>query len=174
MTTENHGGEGVKGKFLRMIGAVNRFLCQILWPGARRCVGAVYSVTRHRVAPAVGSGSSRIRGELVKIHRQENWFKRSTSTLGGNAAGLGMAMLSTKVVEAMVEKREFSNLWGVLADRPVVSETTFEVLSFIVEFLLALIVFTITEYYISEYQRRRAEASGEAATDEEGGPAGEA
>ena len=67
-----------------------------------------------------------------------------------------MAMLSTRVVESLVEKREFGNLWGVLAERPVVSEATFELLSFVVEFILALIVFTVTEYYINEYQRKRA------------------
>lgn len=112
-------------------------------------------VMRQQFMPALGRGSVRLKGELVKIHRQQNWIQRCSSTFAGNAAGLGMAMLSTRLVESMVETRELSNLWGLFADRPVVSETTFEVLSFIVEFVLGLIVFTITEYYISEYQQRR-------------------
>lgn len=126
-----------------------------VWPVIKAWLWAVYTLMRQRVLPAVGTGSTRLKGELVRIHQQQNWVQRCSTTLSGNAAGLGMAMLSTKVVESMVEKREISNLWGLLADRPVVSETTFEVLSFSVEYLLGLIVFTMTEYYIVEYQRKR-------------------
>lgn len=126
-----------------------------VWPAIRGWLGSGYGVARQRVLPAVGSGTLRLKGELVNIHRQQNWLSRCSTTLTGNAAGLGMAMLSTRVVESMVEKRELSNLWGVFADRPVVSETTFEVLTFVVEFVLALLVFTVTEYYVAAYQRRR-------------------
>ena len=126
-----------------------------IWPVIKAWLWAVYTLMRQRVLPAVGSGSTRLKGELVKIHQQQNWVQRCSVTLSGNAAGLGMAMLSTKVLENLVETREASNLWGLLADRPLVSETTFEVLSFGVEYLLGLIVFTITEYYIAEYQRKR-------------------
>lgn len=137
------------------------------WPAIRRWLTAFYAVLRRRVMPAVGSGSVRLKGELVKIHRQQDWTQRLSTTFSGNAAGLGMAMLSTKVVESLVEKREFSNMWGLFAKHPVVSETTFEVLSFIVEFVLGLIVFTITEYYVGEYQRRREAGQVGAGSDEE-------
>lgn len=142
--------------------------CGRVWPAIKAWLWAVYTMMRQRVLPAVGTGSTRLKGELVRIHRQQNWMQRCSTTLSGNAAGLGMAMLSTKVVESMVEKREISNLWGLLADRPVVSETTFEVLSFSVEYMLALIVFTITEYYIAEYQRKREVGQGDTVTDEDG------
>ncbi len=123
-----------------------------------RTLHVFLSVLRQRLLPAVGRGSVRLKGELVKIHREQNWMQRCSATFTGNAAGLGMAMLSTRVVESMVETRELSNMWGLFADRPVVSETTFEILSFTVEFLLALIVFTITEYYVVQYQRKREAA----------------
>jgi len=126
-----------------------------VWPWIKSWLGAVYIMTRRRVLPAVGTGSKRLKGELVKIHQQQNWIQRCSTTLGGNAAGLGMAMLSTKVVENLVETREASNLWGLLAEHPVVSETTYEVLSFGIEYLLGLIIFTITEYYIGEHRRKR-------------------
>ncbi|MDH5784052.1 MAG: hypothetical protein OEZ16_00415 [Chromatiales bacterium] len=152
---EPHSG-GVKERARQLLATVWRFICVKLWPGTKRCMVGLYGVTRQRVVPAVGAGSARLKGEVAKIHSQQDWRKRSTATLTGNAAGLGMAMLSTRVVESLVEKREFGNLWGVLAERPVVSEATFELLSFVVEFILALIVFTVTEYYINEYQRKRA------------------
>lgn len=139
-----------------------------LWPGIKAWLAALYTLMRQRVLPAVGSGSTRIKGELVKIHHRQNWFQRCSTTLGGNAAGLGMALLSTEVVESLVETRDFSNLWGLLAERPVVSETTFKVLSFSIEYLLALLVFTLTEFYISEYKRKRKGSVDDAAvTDNE-------
>jgi hypothetical protein len=126
------------------------------------------SVTRERLFPMAGNATSRLKGEVVKIHREQNWFHRCSTTFSGNAAGLGMAMLSTKVVESLVEKRELSNMWGLFASHPVVSETTYEVLSFGVEFLLGLLVFTVTEYYVAEYQRKRTATQSVAASGDDG------
>lgn len=126
-----------------------------LWPMAKRGMERGYQVTRNHLMPSISSGTRRIRGELANIHRQQNWLQRFSNTFAGNAAGLGVAMLSTKLLESMVEKRQFSNMWGLFAEHPVVSETTFEVLSFGMEFLVGLVVFTVTEYYVAEYQRRR-------------------
>ena len=71
-----------------------------------------------------------------------------------NSVGLAMAMLSTKIIQNFVEIREFSNLWGLFATRPVVSEATYETLSFLIEFLIALIVFTISGHFFEEYRDR--------------------
>jgi hypothetical protein len=68
-------------------------------------------------------------------------------------------MLSAKMVSQMVETRQVTNLWGLLADRPVVSETTFTVLIFTVEYVVALIVFAFIDHYVAVYQRRRAARS---------------
>ena len=46
-------------------------------------------------------------------------------------------------------------LWCLLATRPVVSEATYEVLSFAVEFFVALLAFTLTEHYQQEYRQRK-------------------
>ena len=66
-----------------------------------------------------------------------------------------MAMLSSKIVQEHVEVEQFSNLWGLLATRPVVSESTYEIINFTVEFFIALIVFTLTEHFLSEYRQRK-------------------
>ena len=66
-----------------------------------------------------------------------------------------MAMLASKIVQNQVEVREFGNLWGIFATRPVVSESAYEVLSFTAEFFIALIVFTLTEHFLDEYRQRK-------------------
>ena len=71
-----------------------------------------------------------------------------------NSVGLAMAMLSTKIIQHFVEVRELSNLWGLFATRPIVSEATYETLSFLVEFIIALIVFTISGHFFEEYRER--------------------
>lgn len=139
---------------------LRRGLGEVVWPVIRQLFAGANQLLRTRLLPVVGSGAARLRSEAVKIHHSQNWVQRCSSTLGGNAAGLAVAMLSTRVVESMVETRGASNLWGLLADRPIVSESTFQVLSFAVEYLLALIVFAITEYYIDEYRRRRSGVAG--------------
>ena len=66
-----------------------------------------------------------------------------------------MAMITAKIVQNYVEVKEFSNLWGLLAAHQVVSKKTYEILSFVVEFFVALIVFTLTEHYLEEYRQRK-------------------
>lgn len=108
-----------------------------------------------KLAPNIQKSSKLVAEELLKIHKKQNWAKRFMLTMMDNSAGLGMAMVSAKLVENFVEVREFSNLWGLLATRPVVSETTYEVLSFLMEFFVALIAFTITEHYQDEYRQKK-------------------
>ena len=108
-----------------------------------------------KLAPNLHKGSKIVGQEILKIHKKQNWAKRFTMTMIDNSAGLSMAMISAKLVEEIVEVSEFSNLWGLLATRPVVSETTYEVLSFIVEFFVALLAFTLTEYYRDEYRNSK-------------------
>jgi len=112
-------------------------------------------VCNEKLAPGLKKGSYAFSQELLKIHKKQNWFKRFAVTMFDNSAGLSMAMISAKLVESVVEVSEFGNLWGLLATRPVVSETTYEVLSFIVEFFVALLAFTLTEYYRDEYREKK-------------------
>lgn len=113
-------------------------------------------IYNEKVAPNIHKGSSKVSQELFKIHKKQNWFKRLGTTMLDNSAGLIMALFSAKIVQNFVEVREFGNLWGLLATHPVVSEMTFEVISFSVEFAVALLAFTLTEHYQEEYKNRKA------------------
>jgi len=132
-----------------------RVIVEQIYPGSNKCLIKGVSVYKKSLSPRIKKVSSCVRQEIVKIHKKQNWFKRCGVTLFDNGAGLGMAMLSSKIVEDNVEVEQFSNLWGLLATRPVVSESTYEVLSFTVEFIIALIVFTLTEHYLAEYRQRK-------------------
>ena len=130
-------------------------IVKLIIPQSKKCYIFGVKVYKEKLAPHIRKSSSCISGEIVKIHKKQNWFKRCGSTIIDNAAGLGMAMLACKIVQNQVEVQEFSNLWGLLANRPVVSETTYEVLSFTAEFIIALIVFTLTEHFLEEYRQRK-------------------
>lgn len=135
------------------------------WTGSCRLSSATLRLCRQRLLPGVYRGGGLVKAEMVKINRSQNWRRHSSSTLIGNAAGLGVAVLSTRIVESLVETRELSNLWGLFASRPVVSEGTFEVFTFVVEYLLAIIVFAVTDHYVSEYRRSKEEAGGMVSAD---------
>ncbi|MEW6645912.1 MAG: hypothetical protein AB1450_01770 [Pseudomonadota bacterium] len=98
---------------------------------------------------------------MADLYQRHTWLQRCGSTLNKKAIGLGVAMLSAKLVSHMVETRQLSNLWGLLASRPVVSETTFAVLLFVVEYVVALLVFAAIDHYLGVFQRLRA-ARGDA------------
>lgn len=127
-------------------------------PRTKQCIKLGATTCRKRLLPGIKTGSSLIGHEIKKIHGKQNWFKRCGITMIDNAAGLGMAMLAGKIVQSHVEVQQFSNLWGLLATRPVVSESTYEILNFAAEFFIALLVFTLTEHYLDEYRKRRKTA----------------
>lgn len=135
----------------------NRILLAMLLLSALLKEFGIYAIRLHGkwLAPYINKSSRCVRREITKIHNKQNWFKRCGITLFDNAIGLGIAMLAARVVEDLVEVEQFSNLWGLLATRPVVSEGTYEVMSFTVEFVIALIVFTLTEHYLDEFRERR-------------------
>ncbi len=128
---------------------------QVIIPQSKKCIILGIKVYKEKLAPHLHKSSSCVCHEVVKIHNKQNWFKRCCNTVLDNAAGLGMAMLAGKIVQNQVEVQEFGNLWGLLATRPVVSESTYEILSFAAEFFIALIVFTLTEHFLDEYRQRK-------------------
>lgn len=141
-------------------GANNVSRCRLLLvtkviPQSKKYTVLGIKIYCEKLAPHINKGSARIGHELLKIHNKQNWFKRFGFTMLDNSAGLGMAMISTKIVQNFVEVEGFGNLWGLLATRPVVSEATYEVLSFAVEFFVALLAFTLTEHYQQEYRQRK-------------------
>ena len=145
-------------------GKCKQVLVKLIVPQSKKYVILGIKIYKDKLVPHIHKGSSCICREVLKIHNRQNWCKRCGTTMLDNAAGLGMAMLTGKIVQNYVEVEQFSNLWGLLATRPVVSETTYEVLSFAVEFFIALMAFTLTEHYLAEYRKRKntAEIASEA------------
>jgi len=146
-----------KNLFGRGADKCKQIIVQLIIPQSRKCFILGVKVYGEKLAPHIHKNSSRISDEIAKIHKKQNWFKRCSVTLIDNAAGLGMAMLAGKIVQNNFEVQEFSNLWGLLATRPVVSERTYEILSFSAEFIIALIVFTLTEHFLDEHRQKKNE-----------------
>lgn len=156
VTGQNTGySPGVKTLGRRSTDKCKQVIVRLIIPQSKKCIILGGKVYKEKLAPHIHKNSSRIGREIVKIHNKQNWFKRCGSTVIDNAAGLGMAMLAGKIVQNQVEVQEFGNLWGLLATRPVVSESTYEILSFTAEFFIALIVFTLTEHFLDEYRQRK-------------------
>jgi len=142
----------------RSVDKSRQVVAQLIAPQSKKCVIFGVRFCKKKLAPPLSKASSRVAHEMLKIHNKQNWLKRCGITLLDNGAGLAMAMLSTKIVQAHVEVKQFGNLWGLLATRPVVSESTYEVLNFSVEFFIAVIVFTITDHYLTEFRQRKDDA----------------
>ena len=150
--------------FVKTISLNSAAKCKLLLstqiiPESKKYTTLGVKIYNEKLAPNINKGSKLVGQELLKIHKKQNWIKRFATTMLDNSAGLSMAMISAKLIEKFVEVREFGNLWGLLATRPVVSEATYEVLSFIVEFFVALLAFTMTEHYRDEYRERKKSSS---------------
>lgn len=130
-------------------------IIKLIVPRSKKYLILGITIYKEKLAPCIYKSSSCIKREMVKIHNKQNWFKRCGITVVDNAAGLAMAMLAGKIVQNQVEVKEFGNLWGLLASRPLVSESTYEILSFTAEFFIALVVFTLTEHFIEEYRKKK-------------------
>ena len=134
----------------------------------RRLTNHAFHICQYSVYPRLCRCLSFTGCELRKIHKKENWFKRGSTTLTDNGLGLAMAMLSAEVVESYVEVESFSNLWGLFSSRYVVSEGAYEALLFGAEFVVALIVFTLTDHFYGEYKQRKASGEQEARAKDQG------
>ena len=155
----------VKNLSYRSKDKCKQVIVKLVIPRSKKCVLLGIKIFKDKLVPCINKSSSCICREIVKIHSRQNWFKRCGITMLDNAAGLGMAMLTGKIVQNYVEVQQFSNLWGLLATRPVVNETTYEVLSFAVEFFIALTAFTLTEHYLTEYRQKKNTAEIPSNTD---------
>jgi len=145
----------IKNVSIRTAGKCKQIIVALIIPQSKKCVALGVKVYKEKLAPHIHKASCCVTHEIVKIHNKQNWFKRCGITMLDSAAGLGMAMLTAKIVQNYVEVKELSNLWGLLATRPIVSESTYEVLNFTIEFFVALIVFTLTEHCLNEYRQRK-------------------
>lgn len=142
--------EGEKLAVLPILGARLR---NTVWPALQQLPAQL----RGQLLPATCNGARRMYHGATALYRRHAWLQRCGSTLNKKAIGLGIAMLSAKLVSHLVETRQVSNLWGLLANRPVVSETTFTVLLFLVEYFVALLIFALIDHSVARYQRRRTQ-----------------
>ena len=88
--------------------------------------------------------------------------------------GFYVGISSTRLVSQFLETRGISNLWGVLARKPLVDAQTFNVLERIVSVVIGFIVFEIvsrnlkplierwTPVVVEEFSRRRKEQGWDA------------
>lgn len=126
-----------------------------------RTTAGGYALKNLRIARVQGflqvSRVSRMIGsELGKIHERQNHTKLARDTFLSNAVGLLMGMLSAQFVSRFFEVRSVHNLWGIFSKQTIVSDSTYGVLCFGVEFCVALIAFTLTDHFVHEFRSRRA------------------
>jgi hypothetical protein len=145
-------GGGVAHKQFR---ANRSFLKESLIPGTLHYGRRGKALYHSKLMPGVKRVSRPIKNELIKIHRKRNMLDKFRVTLIHKGLGLYLAMISAGFVSNFIEVRSVNNLWGLFPERQLVSETTFSIVSFGVEFLVALTVFTITEHYLDEFRAWR-------------------
>lgn len=95
------------------------------------------------------------------LHQKQHWLQRSGSTLRGNAIGLCIAMISAQIISHFVEVRGAGNLWGLFSSKTTISDNTYRVVSFVVEFLVTLIVFSWVESHLDQQQTAGSETDDE-------------
>ncbi len=109
---------------------------------------------KDKIIPGVGKLGRPLKNELLKIHRKQNLLSKFRATLLHKGLGLYLAMVSAEFVGNFIEVRSAENLWGLFSQNQLVSETTFSVVSFIIEFSVALTVFTLSDHYLAEFQEK--------------------
>lgn len=133
------------------------FIMHSLIPKTREYAQLTHTLAQQKLLPYTRQKLHATKTVLLTLHSKQHWAKRCGRTMFENSIGLAMAMLSTKIVQHFVEVREFSNLWGLFATRPVVSEATYETLNFSIEFVIALMVFTMSEHLFDKYRNRQSD-----------------
>jgi hypothetical protein len=131
--------------------AATRFFTRVLIPVA----SDIWHVLRSMLRPVVHIVSHGTAVSLRTLHNKKHWSLRFRTTFWGNAVGLAIAMISAQVITNFIEIRGVENMWGLFSKRTVVSETSFRVLSFIVEFIVTLLVFSVIEYFLDQRALRK-------------------
>jgi hypothetical protein len=152
LSSKPAGGSGAAHKAFR---ESRSFVKESVIPGTLHYGRKGKTLYHNRLVPGVKRISRPIKNELIKIHRKRNMLDKFRVTLIHKGLGLYLAMISAGFVGGFIEVRSVNNLWGLFPERQLVSETTFSVVSFSVEFLVALTVFTITEHYLDEFREWR-------------------
>jgi hypothetical protein len=110
----------------------------------------------------VTQGVTRTMATTIRnLHNKKHWMSRFGTTFWGNAIGLAIAMVSAQLLSNFVEVRGAGNLWGLFSKRTVVSENSYRLVSFIAEFLVTLIVFSVVEYLLDLRARNKQDANSQ-------------
>lgn len=133
----------------------NRSLTEAIIPGTLHYGRKGKALYRDSVIPGVRLLSRPLKKELLKIHRKQNLLEKFRLTLLHKGLGLYLAILSAKMVGNFFEVRSANNLWGIFPQEQLVSHTTFAAISFSVEFIVALTVFTLSDHYLEEFRQWR-------------------
>ena len=59
-------------------------------------------------------------------------------------------MVSAQLITHFIEVRSLGNLWGLFSNRAVVSAESFRIISFIAEFFITLVVFSLIENFMDQ------------------------
>ena len=117
-------------------------------------------ILKEKVVPGLQQGAKSapkiMRQELGRMHTRQHFWERFKSALMHKSLGLILAMFSADIVGSFFETRRAGNLWGMTSRGQLVSDETFAVMIFVVEFVIALLVFTLTDFYMEEWRERRA------------------
>ena len=130
----------------KILAAVLRVYTHILFPVLKdlwRVLSAMLRPMIQLIARSTGS-------TLRNLHNKKHWTLRFRATLWGNAVGLAIAMIAAELITNFIEVRGIENMWGLFSQRTVVSDETFKILSFIAEFFIALVIFSIIEYFLDQ------------------------
>ena len=130
----------------KILGAVSRVYTHILFPVLKDLWRVLNAMLRPMIQVIASSTGSTLRN----LHNKKHWTLRFRATLWGNAVGLAIAMISAELITNFIEVRGIENMWGLFSQRTVVSDETFKILSFIAEFFIALVIFSIIEYFLDQ------------------------
>ena len=131
--------------------AIKRIFTQVLRPIAVDLWRVLYAMLRPLLQVVARGTTESVRN----LHNKKHWLHRSGATFWGNAVGLCIAMISAQLLTHFIEVRSLENLWGLFSKRTVISADSFKILSFVVEFLITLFVFSALEFFMDSRAIRK-------------------
>ena len=126
--------------------AVLRFFIQVLIPIAKD-IWHVISAMLHPIIRVISRNTT---ASVLHLHYKKHWLLRFRTAIWGNAVGMAVAMITAQLITHFIEVRSLGNLWGLFSNRAVVSAESFRIISFIAEFFITLVVFSMIENFMDQ------------------------
>ena len=126
--------------------AVLRFFIQVLIPIAKD----IWHVIGAMLHPIIRAISRNTTASVLHLHYKKHWLLRFRTAIWGNAVGMAVAMITAQLITHFIEVRSLGNLWGLFSNRAVVSAESFRIISFIAEFFITLVVFSMIENFMDQ------------------------